>query len=234
MHFAEAVTFGRNIFLAFPASSAIKNGIAEVAKKKQLSWVMFSTSVQNTFSPKILFCKFTQKENIIVEDLLVHVNVRSMSSKEHDTFHIVGAFKIVFFSASNRTRLLWIINFRHLDMCLFQFSEITIIVIFMAVFSIAQLLWECWFRGNVFFARNGEVGHLVLPGLLSAENAALEKYEPLCLCQLSGNTTNFLKKYFCTPPEIHLISYFVKKNQAAFSFSPFNWPLFQNPNTELK
>ena len=139
-----------------------------------------------------------------------------------------------FFSASNRTRLLWIINFCHLDMCLFQFSEITIIVIFMAVFSIAQLLWECWFRGNVFFARNGEVGHLVLPGLLSAENAALEKYEPLCLCQLSGNTTNFLKKYFCTPPEIHLISYFVKQNQAAFSFSPVFWPLFQNPNTELK
>ena len=95
MHFAEAVTFGRNIFLAFPASSAIKNGIAEVAKKKQLSWVMFSTSVQNTFSPKILFCKFTQKENIIVEDLLVHVNVGSMSSKEQDTFYIVGAFKIV-------------------------------------------------------------------------------------------------------------------------------------------
>ena len=30
------------IFLAFLASSAIKNGIAEVAKKKQLSWVMFS------------------------------------------------------------------------------------------------------------------------------------------------------------------------------------------------
>ena len=86
MHFAEAVTFGRNIFLAFPASSAIKNGIAEVAKKKQLSWVMFSTSVQNTFSPKILSCKFTQKENIIVEDLLFHVIVRSMSSKEHDTF----------------------------------------------------------------------------------------------------------------------------------------------------
>ena len=95
MHFAEAVTFGRNIFLAFPASSAIKNGIAEVAKKKQLSWVMFSTSVQNTFSPKILFCKFTQKENISVEDLLVHVNVRSMSSKEHGTFHIEAAFKIV-------------------------------------------------------------------------------------------------------------------------------------------
>ena len=97
------------------------------------------------------------------------------------------------------------------------------------VFSIARLLWECWFRGNVFFARNGEVGHLVLPGLLSAENAALEKYEPLCLCQPSGNTTNFLKKYFCTPPEIHLISYFVKQNQAAFSFSLFNWPLFQSP-----
>ena len=81
MHFAEAVTFGRNIFLAFPASSAIKNGIAEVAKKKQLSWVMFSTSVQNTFSPKILFCKFTQKENIIVEDLLVHVNVCQARNK---------------------------------------------------------------------------------------------------------------------------------------------------------
>ena len=42
---------------------------------------MFSTSVQNTFSPKILFCKFTQKENIIVEDLLVHVNVCQARNK---------------------------------------------------------------------------------------------------------------------------------------------------------
>ena len=42
MHIAKAVTRLKEYFLAFLASSAIKNGIAEVAKKKQLSWVMFS------------------------------------------------------------------------------------------------------------------------------------------------------------------------------------------------
>ena len=47
---------------------------------------------------------------------------------------------------------------------------------------------------SVFLKKCERVVHLVLRGLLSAENAVQVKYEPLCLLQLPGNTHNFL---FC-------------------------------------